>query len=284
MNKEKELKQQIKQLQEENRILLHQVDELNKKLVESESFKSHFLSNVSNEIINPFASVMGLAQQIMNLKENRTNKAAELARLIFSEAATLDFQLNNIFVAARLEAGEETPEYTSINILEITGHALDNIRHKADDKQIKFDLDIASGLTGFVTDRKKLELILINLLDNAIKFSPSGITVALRVKRSGKNLAIEIEDKGIGMKKEEITRIFDRFHRANPTIQSLTPGSGLGLAVVEGLLFILGGKAEINSAPDRGTTVRILIPEGNPENITFDDNLFFEENENEESF
>ena len=282
MNKEKELKQQIKQLQEENRILLHQVDELNKKLVESESFKSHFLSNVSNEIINPFASVMGLAQQIMNLKEDRTNKAAELARLIFSEAATLDFQLNNIFVAARLEAGEETPEYTSINILEITGHALDNIRHKADDKQIKFDLDIASGLTGFVTDRKKLELILINLLDNAIKFSPSGITVALRVKRSGKNLSIEVEDKGIGMKKEEITRIFDRFHRANPTIQSLTPGSGLGLAVVEGLLFILGGKAEINSAPDRGTTVRILIPEGNPENITFDDNLFFEENE--ESF
>ena len=282
MNKEKELKQQIKQLQEENRILLHQVDELNKKLVESESFKSHFLSNVSNEIINPFASVMGLAQQIMNLKEDQINKAAELARLIFSEAATLDFQLNNIFVAARLEAGEETPEYTSINILEITGHALDNIRHKADDKQIKFDLDIASGLTGFVTDRKKLELILINLLDNAIKFSPSGITVALRVKRSGKNLAIEVEDKGIGMKKEEITRIFDRFHRANPTIQSLTPGSGLGLAVVEGLLFILGGKAEINSAPDRGTTVRILIPEGNPENITFDDNLFFEENE--ESF
>ncbi len=282
MNKEKELKQQIKQLQEENRILLHQVDELNKKLVESESFKSHFLSNVSNEIINPFASVMGLAQQIMNLKEDQINKAAELARLIFSEAATLDFQLNNIFVAARLEAGEETPEYTSINILEITGHALDNIRHKADDKQIKFDLDIASGLTGFVTDRKKLELILINLLDNAIKFSPSGITVALRVKRSGKNLSIEVEDKGIGMKKEEITRIFDRFHRANPTIQSLTPGSGLGLAVVEGLLFILGGKAEINSAPDRGTTVRILIPEGNPENITFDDNLFFEENE--ESF
>jgi len=282
MNKEKELKQQIKQLQEENRILLNQVDELNKKLVESESFKSHFLSNVSNEIFNPFSSVMGLAQQIMNLKEDRTNKAAELARLIFSEAATLDFQLNNIFVAARLEAGEETPEFTSINILEITGHVLDNIRHKADDKQIKIDLDIASGLTGFVTDRKKLELILINLLDNAIKFSPSGITVALRIKRSGKNLSIEVEDKGIGMKKEEIIRIFDRFHRANPKIQSITPGSGLGLAVVEGLLFILGGKAEVNSTPDKGTIVRILVPEGNPENITFDDNLFFEENE--ESF
>jgi len=150
--------------------------------------------------------------------------------------------------------------------------------------QRKFDLKIAPDIDHFVSDREKLELILINLLDNAVKFSPAGTIIKIRVKRNGKNLTLEVEDQGVGVKKEEINRIFDRFHRANPKIQSITPGSGLGLAVVEGLLFILGGKAEVNSTPDKGTIVRILVPEENPENITFDDNLFFEENENEESF
>ncbi|GMT46025.1 MAG: hypothetical protein IEMM0006_1857 [bacterium] len=283
MNKEKDMQQQIKQLQKENKILLKQIGALNKKLVESEAFKSHFLSNVTNEIINPFASVMGLSQQIMELEKEETEKAVEIAALIYSEAASLDFQLRNIFVAARLEAGEEKPELMEIDLPGLVNGLADKIKHEADQKQITFRIKYEEGTDSFVSDREKLSLILINLLSNAVNFSPPGKVVDISVARNNGNLVLKVKDQGIGMTKEEISRIFDRFHRANPMIQSLSPGSGLGLAVVEGLLFILNGKIEVYSVPDKGTTVRIFIPEENPEKIELDDDLFFDD-ENEESF
>jgi signal transduction histidine kinase len=283
MNKEKDMQQQIEQLQEANKQLLKQIDDLNKKLVESETFKSHFLSNVTNEIVNPFASVMGLSHQIMELKKGGLQKAAELAGLIFSEAATLDFQLHNIFMAARLEAGEEKPELSEINLQELVEEMVGKIKHEADKKREVFRLDIDSATVSIVSDREKLGLILLNLLSNAVKFSDSGKNIAVRVQLKAGNLTIEIEDEGMGMTKEEIERIFDRFHRSDPVIQSITPGSGLGLAVAEGLLFILNGKADIDSLPGKGTTVRIFLPKGNPENIELDDELFIDDH-TEESF
>ncbi len=283
MNQEKDMKQQVEQLQETNKQLLKQIDNLNKKLVESETFKSHFLSNVTNEIINPFASVMGLSRQIMELKKGDLQKAAELAGLIFAEAATLDFQLHNIFMAARLEAGEEKPMSSEINMLELVEEMIGKIKHEADKKGITFHLNIAPSAVSVVSDREKLGLIILNLLSNAVKFSDSGRNITVRVQLKAGNLTIEIEDEGMGMTKEEIERVFDRFHRSDPIIQSITPGSGLGLAVVEGLLSILNGKVYIDSLPGKGTVVRISLPEGNPENIELDDELFID-SPTEESF
>lgn len=277
------MQQQLEKLEETNRQLLEQIDNLNKRLVESETFKSHFLSNVTNEIINPFASVMGLSQQIMALKGEGLQKAVELAGLIFSEATALDFQLRNIFMAARLEAGEEKPEPAKIDLWELVEDVVRKIRHEADKKEISLRLDIDPATRSVISDRVKLELILLNLLSNAIKFSNPGKSIVVRGQLKAGSLTIEVEDEGIGMTREEIDRIFDRFHRANSVIQSITPGSGLGLAVTEGLLFILNGKVEIDSHPGKGTTVRISFPEENSGNIEFDDELFIDDR-TEESF
>ncbi len=283
MNKNEDMHQQMEQLQETNALLLRQIDDLNKKLVESENFKSHFLSNVTNEIINPFASVMGLSQQIMTLRSGDIQKAIELAGLIFSEAAALNFQLRNIFMAARLEAGEEKPEPAEINLPELLEEVTGKIKHEADNKNITIHLQIDSSAQNIISDREKLKLILMNLMSNAVKFSNSGTSVSVRAQLNNGNLTIVVEDEGIGMTKEEVKRIFDRFHRANTVIQSVTPGSGLGLSVVEGLLFLLNGRADIDSSPEKGTIIRIFIPEGASENINLDDELFFD-NQSGESF
>lgn len=284
MNEEKNnIQQQMEQLRETNIQLLKQIDILNKRLVESETFKSHFLSNVTNEIVNPFASVMGLSQQIMTLKKGNSQKAAELAGLIYSEAAALDFQLRNIFMAARLEAGEEKPEPSEFDLSGLVGDMVRKIKHEADKKGITFHLNIDPATGSVVSDKEKLGLILLNLLSNAVKFSNQGKEVVVRGGLKAGRLTIEVKDEGIGMTKEEIDRIFDRFHRANPVIQSITPGSGLGLAVAEGLLFILNGRVEIESHPENGTTVRISLPEGNRGNVELDDELFVDD-QPEESF
>ncbi|UBM61868.1 HAMP domain-containing histidine kinase [Candidatus Sulfidibacterium hydrothermale] len=279
---------EIKNLQEENRRLLAEVEELNKKLVESEAFKSHFLSNVTNEIVNPFASVIGLSQQIMTLYKNSCPEAAEVAALIHAEASSLDFQLRNIFVAARLEAGEEIPEPSKIIMEEVLQETIKKIRQEADKKEIRIVVNTNPDCPDFVTDKNKLDLILLNLLSNAIHFSENGKTVTLSTDCTDQELIIEVKDEGIGMTKEEKSRIFDRFHRANPRIQSVSPGSGLGLAVVEGLLFLLNGNIEIETAPGAGTTIKVTLPAMSIDDIPSDDVLFFddddEENSEEESF
>ncbi len=285
MNTTNNLWKEIEQLRKENRELLRQTELLNQKLVESEAFKSHFLSNVTNEIINPFASVIGLSEQIIHLQKEECDKVFELAELIYTEAASLDFQLRNIFVAARLEAGEEVPEPSRFDLKELIDEVLLKLAHEADKKQIRITTNWKLQENQFITDRGMLQLILLNILSNAINFSTEGKTVYITLQRQPNRLILEVKDEGIGMTQEESARIFDRFHRANPRIQSVTPGSGLGLAVVEGLLFLLNGEIEVTTAPQQGTTIKITLPEMEAQQITFDDDLFFEEGEgNEESF
>jgi signal transduction histidine kinase len=275
---------EIEQLREENRRLLLQIEKLNEKLLESESFKSHFLSNITNEIVNPFASVMGLSQEIMDMTKNECQEASRLASLIFSEAFALDFQLKNIFVAARLEAGEEIPQPSIIQLPDLVSEAVKKIQHEAHQKQIAIHTHLDKEAETFVSDRDKLLLILLNLLSNAIHFSKDKSEVTIRLFREKENLVVEVRDRGIGMTQEEKERIFDRFHRANPRIQSVTPGSGLGLAVVEGLLFILDGHTEVITAPGKGTTIRVVLPEMDAEATPHGEELFFDDDNPEESF
>ncbi len=276
---------EIEQLRRENRALLRQIEQLNQKLMESEAFKSHFLSNVTNEIVNPFASVIGLSQQITELPKEACDKAMELAELIHSEASSLDFQLRNIFVAARLEAGEEIPEPSKFDVEEVVREVIKKIRHEADKKRVQIKTKWDLQANQFISDRNMLHMILLNLLSNAINFSTEDKTVWVTIRCKTDRLVMEIRDEGIGMTPEESERIFDRFHRANPRIQSVTPGSGLGLAVVEGLLFLLNGEIKVKTAPGKGTTIQVSLPEMDARQITFEDDLFFDEDEgNEESF
>ncbi len=284
MNPSNDIKKEAEQLRAENRQLLEQMEQLNQKLIESEAFKSHFLSNVTNEIVNPFSSVIGLSEQIMNLGKEECSEAAELASLIYEEASSLDFQLRNIFVAARLEAGEEIPEPSKINLKELVGQVTEKIRHAAAKKQLRLSVDIDRKCTEFVTDHNKLQLILVNLLNNTVNFTPEGKKAGLKLHCRPDQLIVVVEDEGIGMSPEEKDRIFERFHRANPKIQSVSPGSGLGLAVVEGLLFLLEGKIEVETALGKGTTIKVTIPKMNPQEIEFEDDLFFDDEGNEESF
>lgn len=287
MNQTDKLKSEVEKLREENHQLLAEIEALNQKLMESEAFKSHFLSNVTNEIINPFASVIGLSQQIMTIHKKSCPEAAELAALIHAEASSLDFQLRNIFVAARLEAGEEIPEPAQITVEELIRETIKKIQQEADKKEITLSVTTDESCPNFVTDKNKLDLILLNLLSNAIHFSERGKKVQVFSHCIDEKLVIGVQDEGIGMTEEEKSRIFDRFHRANPRIQSVSPGSGLGLAVVEGLLFLLNGTVEVKTAPGAGTTVKITLPAMDINEMAADDVLFFDdedENSEEESF
>ncbi len=277
-------KESLNELQELNK----ELQVVNKKLEESESLKSHFISNITNEIINPFTSIIGLARHILSVNKEDWKTVISMVALIHSEAFTLDFQLRNIFVAAKIEAGEIYPEILNVDIKTLVNNLLDSFRLEAKKKKLTLEPEIQADLTDpnnifyFKTDPEKLKLVLSNLLSNAIKFSFEGQKIVIKIWKNKENLNISVQDFGTGITEENQKKIFDRFKRLDTGINSLNRGHGLGLSINKAILDLFNGTIDIQSKLGEGSTFTISIPESQNDVAGFstDGNEFlFEEEE-----
>jgi signal transduction histidine kinase len=255
---------------------------VNKKLAESESLKSHFISNISNEIVNPFASILALSKNILSVQKVDWNRVETMVSHIYNEAFHLDFQFRNIFAAAKLEAGEIIPEIQNIDIKSLFESVIEMFTYLAKKKNIKllFELDCPkckNNLYIFKSDPEKIRLIVSNLLSNAIKFSFEKSQIIIQVKKNKKFLIVSVQDSGTGISPENQKIIFDRFKKLNSGIDSINRGHGLGLSVNKAMIDLLGGKIEIQTELNKGSLFTVSIPEfdGNIPGIGFDDNEFF---------
>ena len=254
------------QLQEVNQNLNQQLIRLNQKLKDAESMKSHFISNIMNELVNPFASVLGLAQSIMSLNDVQISKARSLAKLIYQEAYKLEFQLNNIFMAARIEAGEATLDGKKVKIRALCESILDQFALWIEKKSLVMDFQYQEEPSGeakatFVTDPEKLKIVLINLLDNAIKFSPEKGVISFHVHHQPSKVIFRITDQGKGMDSRRIPDIYDRFKQLDSGIHTSNSGYGLGLSVSAALIDLMGGRLNISSQEKKGTESLLSIPQ-----------------------
>jgi signal transduction histidine kinase len=268
-----ELLKELKSRFEENRKTIADfkqlTDELklvNKKLGESEALKSHFISNITNEIINPFTSILGLSKSIMAVKKEDWKKVISMVALIHSEAFNLDFQLRNIFVAAKIEAGEIYPEILNVDLKALVKNLLESFRIEAMKKNLElvftFEcLPKRGEVYYFKTDPEKMKLILSNLLSNAIKFSFDQGKIDIRVWNDPEFTHFEVRDYGTGISEENQQIIFDRFKRLDSGINSHNRGHGLGLSINKALIDLLNGKVDINSNLGEGATFEVSIPE-----------------------
>ncbi|MFW6267954.1 MAG: sensor histidine kinase, partial [Marinilabiliaceae bacterium] len=136
-----------KKYEQEVQMLTRELQEVTNKLRESESLKSHFISNISNEIVNPFTSILGLSKSILSVEKNDWKKVVSMVALIHSEAFNLDFQLRNIFVAAKIEAGEVVPNISKVNVRGIVQSIIDsfNLVARKMGIEIEFEYDIEYG-------------------------------------------------------------------------------------------------------------------------------------------
>ncbi len=256
--------------------LTKELKEVNSKLAESEALKSHFISNITNEIVNPFTSIVILSKNILSVKEGDWDKVKRMASLIHSEAFNLDFQLKNIFAAAEIEAGELYMEVSNVKVDLLIEALLESFLPETTKKQLTFEF-IKEGVEddnfNFKTDSEKLRLILSNHVDNAIKFSKNNKII---IKRwiEGNSLNISIQDFGIGISENNQKIIFDRFKRLDSGINSLNRGHGLGLSINKALLDFLNGTIDIISKKNEGTTFVVSIPQAtdDPEAYSADGN------------
>ncbi len=262
---------------------------VNRKLEESEALKSHFISNITNEIVNPFASILGLSKSILSVNKENWKKVFTMVALIHTEAFSLDFQLKNVFAAAKIEAGEVYPEIGKVDIQNLVRSVTESFRIEAHKKKVTFDLsfDFPTGEETtycFKTDPEKLKLILSNLINNAVKFSYEEGRITIRIWTEEQVLYVSVLDNGVEITDEFKQIIFDRFKRADSSITSINRGHGLGLSIVKALLDLLGGDITFESDKEKGTIFTINIPESMEEEDSFDTSLngnemFFDDNQ-----
>lgn len=247
-------KQEIEHLQKE-------LKDSNKKLLDAESIKSMFLSNIRNEINNPLTSILGLSSMIYRSINAQSIK--QNANLIHEEAFNLNCQLKNIFTAAELEAGILLPEITKVNIIDLLEEITTSFDRLMDKKQIKFNLNfLLSGQDIIVyTDASKVRLILSNLIRNAIEFSENFNVVNIVAQfESQRGLILSVEDHGEGFEPDAKKLIFDRFKQLDSGVTKSHSGHGLGLSVSTALAEIIGADLEVESEPKKGSIFTLVIP------------------------
>ncbi|MBN2161691.1 MAG: HAMP domain-containing histidine kinase [Pontiellaceae bacterium] len=243
---------------------IHQVmDELkesNRKLMESEALKSRFLSNIRNEINNPLAAVLGVAANMANTADPDALKTQ--AALISREAHNLSFQLENIFSAAELEAGELIPTSHKVSVISIIQQVLDDFESLISEKELEVELSTSPNIeekTVF-SDERMLRTVFANLIHNAINFSNRTQPIYIRIEQDNRCLLFSVRDHGIGIAPQDQSLIFDRFRQLDEGRCKAHQGHGLGLSVTQAILEQMGGRIEIESKPGEGTCFSITIP------------------------
>ena len=290
---DEELISELQSRFEQNKKTLLELNRLNKiltkvndQLSEAEAMKSHFISNISNEIVNPFTSILVLSKSILEAEKESWKKVISMVSLIHIEAFNLDFQFKNIFAAAKIEAGEVSLEISKVNIFGVLEELTESFKYEIKRKRLQVAKTINnenSDAMNIKSDAGKIKLILSNLLSNAIRFSPEGGTIKINSYRKNKNLVCEIHDQGMGISKENQEIIFDRFKKLDSGISSMNRGHGLGLSIIKAYLELMEGNIEIDSTPGKGSKFAITIPEseGMIEGYSLNGNeVFFEEDLN----
>ena len=257
------------------REMTRKLEEMNARLQESEAVKGHFLSNIRNEINNPLTSIMGLASQSMGGGSD-PERFAIVTRMIYEEAFHLDFQLQNIFMAAELEAGEVEPAFARVDVPTIVDRSVEALEYQIGEKHLKITVHAAKGLI-YPTDARMLRLVLMNLLANAVEFSPDGGEILVEAMIADDSLQLIVADHGVGIDPADHATVFDRFRQLDAGTTKVHRGHGLGLSIVKSLVELMGGELALDSQRGAGCRLTMVLPppKSTVQDIAQEGNLFF---------
>jgi len=227
--------------------------------VESARVKSEFLANVSHELRTPLTAIQGYLETLLGgALEERAN-ARRFLEIAFRHTERLGRLLNDLTDLSNIELGKVSLRLAPVRFAEVLGSVLDIVRPKAEASRVGLIADVEPADIVAHADHDRLAQILINLVDNAVKYTPEGGWVTVRARRDGGRLEVRVRDTGIGIPRADLPRITERFYRVDKARSRELGGTGLGLAIVKHLVLAHGGELEITSEEGEGTTVRFTL-------------------------
>jgi signal transduction histidine kinase len=267
----RELAKANEELQAMNEELTVQQQELillNLRLEQASRAKSDFLANMSHELRTPLNSILGFSEVLQEQMVGDLNeKQQEYVKYILTSGRHLLSLINDILDLAKIESGKMTLEANSFPLKNLLESSMAMLKEKAIKHGVAMELELAPSLAAetIAADERKLKQILFNLLSNAVKFTPEGGAVRLRAEKEGELFKITVADTGIGIKQEDIGRLFHSFAQLESPYAKQYEGTGLGLALTKKLVELHGGKIWVESEEGKGSSFIFTIPARQPE-------------------
>jgi two-component system phosphate regulon sensor histidine kinase PhoR len=223
-----------------------------------EGMRRDFVANVSHELKTPLTNVLGFAEVIAEDEEVPPGPRGFADRIV-ANSRRMQVLVDDLLDLSRIESGVWTPEPIDLELTAVTLEAWSGFDRRPDDAGINLTTDIPEGLTIHV-DADAMRQILRNLLDNAIRYAPSGTSVTVTARRGDGHAHMTVEDEGPGIPTAHLERVFERFYRVDAARSREAGGTGLGLSIVKHLVVAHGGDVGIESEVGRGTRVWLVLP------------------------
>jgi two-component system phosphate regulon sensor histidine kinase PhoR len=226
-----------------------------------ETVRRDFVANVSHELRTPLASIRLLVETLQEGAMHDSEAAAHFLHRIDVEVDAMAGLVEELLELSRLESGSLRLEPRPCDVRELLEGVCNRLAPMAEDKSVDLRSDIQEGLPCVTADPDRIEQVLMNLLHNAIKFTPEGGEVELRARRQGPGVLIEVSDTGVGMSPAEAARVFERFYKVDAG-RKREAGAGLGLAIARHLVELHGSRLQAVSEVGRGSRFSFTLPFG----------------------
>jgi len=238
-------------------VLFHDITELKR----IDQVRRDFVANVSHELRTPLSILRGYIETLLDSPKPPREELTRILRVMERHSDRLELLVEDLLTLAQLESGNPNLQMGTVDLSSFLPEMVRDWEKKLTSKQLNIIVDVPTELSPIWADRTRLQEALYNLLDNAVKYSRERGEIRLSARRRDGEIELTVSDDGIGITKEDLPRIFERFYRADKARSSdKVHGTGLGLAIVKHVAQLHGGRVEAESELDKGTTIRVVLP------------------------
>ena len=241
-------------------ILFHDITQLKRV----DQIRRDFVANVSHELRTPLSILRGYIETLLDNPKTSREELARILQIMERHSKRLGLLVDDLLSLAQLESSSANLEIGEVQLSELFESVLRDWKERLAGKHLRLIVDLPPDMPPIRADETRLQEVLYNLLENAVKYSRETGEIRLQAARRGPEIVISVGDNGIGISKDDLPRIFERFYRADKARSRELGGTGLGLAIVKHIAQLHGGRVEAESEPGRGTTVRVFLPANMP--------------------
>ncbi|KOS67663.1 histidine kinase [Lysinibacillus contaminans] len=243
-------------------VVMHDITEL----VRLEQIRKDFVANVSHELRTPITSIKGFSETLLDGAYKDETMLLSFLEIIHKESNRLQMLIQDLLELSKIEQHGFTVNIMPMSLQEVLIRGAELTSPRLDEKNMSFNVDIARDVQ-VMGDANRIIQIVTNLITNAITYSPEDTVVTIRLKENEEYGILEIEDEGIGIEKNEIPRVFERFYRVDRARSRNSGGTGLGLAIVKHLVEAHNGRILVESEVGKGTKISVSIPKYSTETL-----------------
>ncbi|MDH7482708.1 MAG: ATP-binding protein [Armatimonadota bacterium] len=241
---------------------LHDVTEI-RMLAE---VRKDFVANVSHELRTPVAAIRAIVGALQSGAKEDPEVLERFVNSLDSETERLSLLLADLLNISELESGKRKPQRSNVLVRELVEQAVENLSEKALQYEVSVKINVPHEMQMYV-DKRQMHQVLINLIDNAIKYTPEKGSVEISASETNEDWILSVSDTGVGIPPAHIDRIFERFYRVDKARSRQLGGTGLGLSIVQDIVQAHGGRISVESTVGVGSTFTIAIPKMEPENL-----------------